>query len=261
MRRACFLYMNKTTPENWNAYWNEYEKPGYVNHTPRLIETIKRHVQLAGAHILEVGAGTGGNSFTLAKFGACVTALDFAEAALYRAQSFFSSQDVNLGIVQGDTLNLPFPSGYFDLIFHQGLLEHFLNPAVIVHEQKRVLAKGGFLLVDVPQRFNLFTLYKHALIRAGRWPYGGWEREFSLRELTNLLKSEGFEIVDIYGRGYYPRPFGMLRNLQKIETKVFKHRVLSQKAWIEYDAFWEKFESSSLGCNSLQCLGVLAQLK
>ena len=59
--------------------------------------------------------------------------------------------------------------------------------------------------------------HKKRLIRAGRWPYGGWEREFSLRELSRLLQDTGFKVLDAYGRGYFPRPLAMLRNLGHIE--------------------------------------------
>ncbi len=229
-----------------------------MQYSPRLIETIRRHMLLEGSQVLEVGVGTGGNSATLAKMGARVTAIDFANSALARTRASSVSIGVDVNLVHGDTLNLPFRSGQFDLVFHQGLLEHFVDPVAVVREQKRVLRRGGFVLVDVPQRFNLYTLHKRRLMRSGRWPYGGWEREFSFRELTNLLSSIGLQIVAVYGRGYYPRPLEMVRNLQKVETKILRRKVLRTSVWKAYDQFWRRFEESNLGCNLMQCIGVLA---
>ena len=252
-------HIRETRRAGWDAYWQHYEALDYVNYTPQMIETIQAHVNLHGCRILEIGAGTGGNSSTLASLGAVVTALDLSAPALQRTATTASRASVKLVLVQSDARYLPFESGAFDLIFHQGFLEHFTDPASLVREQRRVLRTSGYILVDVPQRYNWYTVHKHRLIRAGRWPYGGWEREFSLGELRTLLEAQGFRIIDAYGRGYYPRPLEMLRNLGKVETKLLKRRVLPDSVWKQYDAWWRRFERTRLGCYVLQCVGVLAQ--
>jgi len=251
--------MQQTTSPNWDAYWRHYEAPDYINYIPQITETIRAHVDLCGCRVLEIGAGTGGNSSTLASLGAVVTALDFSALALQRTVTTASKTGVNLVVVQGDARCLPFESGAFDLVFHQGFLEHFTDPASLVREQRRVLCTGGYILVDVPQRYNWYTLHKRRLIRTERWPYGGWEREFSLGELRTLLEVEGFRVIDAYGRGYYPRPLAMLRNLARIETKLLKRKVLPGKLWQRYDAWWRRFERTRFGCYVLQCVGVLAR--
>ncbi len=128
-----------------------------------------------------------------------------------------------------------------------------------MREQRRILREGGFLLVDVPQRYSFYTVYKHLQIWMGRWPYGGWEREFSCRELRGLLTANGFEIITAYGRGYFPRPFEMLHNLPNAEQKIMKRRVLPEAWWKPYRRFWDRFERTSLGQNTLQSIGVLAR--
>jgi SAM-dependent methyltransferase len=250
---------NPTTSENWETYWQHHEAVDYVNYTAQLLVTLQSHTCLLGANVLEVGSGTGGNASELASLGAKVTTLDFAPTALRRTLATARNMGVSLLVVQADGRNLPFASGTYDVVFHQGFLEHFTDPASFIREQRRVLRDGGFLLVDVPQRYNWYTIYKHHLIRAGRWPYGGWEREFSLRELTTLLHDNGFRFVDAYGRGYYPRPLEMLRNLGKIEKKLLKRHAPPSHIWRWYDASWRRFERTLLGCNVLQCVGVLAQ--
>jgi SAM-dependent methyltransferase len=251
--------MSKTTRADWDAYWQHFEAKEYVNYIPQVIETIEAHVELAGCQVLEIGAGTGGSSSILASLGARVVTLDFSMPALERTTATADGTGVSLERVQGDAWYLPFASRSFDLVFHQGFLEHFEDPSRLLAEQKRVLRKGGYLLVDVPQRYNWYTVHKRRMMRKGEWPYGGWEREFSLGELRTLVEAVGFRALDAYGRGYYPRFLAMLRELAKIETKVLKRQVLPRAVWELYDRGWQRFERTGLGCYTLQSIGLLAQ--
>lgn len=250
---------NPTSSESWDAYWRHYEAQDYINYTMRLLETLQRRVDLRGAQVLEIGAGTGGDASMLASAGAHVIALDFAGAALERTLVTAQRAGTRVWVVQADARQLPFEGGAFDVVYHQGFLEHFTDPEVFIREQRRVLRDGGYLLVDVPQRYNPYTITKRRLIRAGCWPYGGWEREFSLRELSALLHANGFRVLESYGRGYYPRIFERIRNLGKIEKKLFRRNGPPSRLWQRYDAGWRWFEQTWLGCNTLQCVGVLAQ--
>ncbi len=245
--------------QKWETYWRHIEPIDYINYTPQLLSALRQHVKLLGARVLEVGCGTGGNASELARLGAIVTALDFAPTALRRTGITASKTGVHVSLVQANAYQLPFASGAFDVVYHQGFLEHFTEPEVLLQEQRRVLRNGGYLLVDVPQRYNWYTIHKHRLIRLGRWPYGGWETEFGFGELVKLLQSNGFRFVAAYGRGYYPRPLEMIRNLSKIEKKWFKRDGPPSRFWQKYDTAWRWFEQTWLGCNILQCVGVLTQ--
>jgi ubiquinone/menaquinone biosynthesis C-methylase UbiE len=109
----------------------------------------------------------------------------------------------SLSLCCGDAFALPFADGTFDVVFHQGLLEHFRNPDDLIREHARVLKRGGFILVDVPQRYHYYTIVKHVLIAFHRW-FAGWEREYSVGELERLLRSHSFSIVSSYGEWFNP---------------------------------------------------------
>lgn len=251
--------VNPTTSVHWESYWQNFEAAGYINYTPQLLATLRRHVDLQGASILEVGSGTGGNASELARCGAKVTAIDFAPTALHRTLATGQRFGAELHVVQSDARNLPFAAETFDIVFHQGFLEHFTDPATFLVEQHRVLRPGGFLLVDVPQRYNWYTVHKRRLIRAGSWPYGGWEREFNAAELSGLLRKIKFTVVDKYSWGYYPRIWLYLRELEKLEPRLLKRSVLPLQVWERYNEWFATFERSWIGCNVLQCVGMLAQ--
>lgn len=251
--------MKETLKESWDTYWMEHQQTGYINYTPELIQTITCLLDVRGERILEIGVGTGGNSSTLAKLGAEVYVLDFSRRALQISMSTAGRLGVHFHFVECDARHLPFETGSFDLVFHQGFLEHFSEPGPLVSEQRRVLKDGGYLLVDVPQKYSFFTIRKHWLMRLNRWEYGGWETEFSYTALCRLLQSLGFKVVAAYGRGYYPRLFHMLRHLYKAEAKLIGRCFLPEWIWERYRAFWLWFERSALGLHTLQCLGVVGQ--
>lgn len=244
----------------WDAYWQRMARIGYVNYVPELLSAICSRIDVRGRRILEVGSGTGGNASWLAQKGAEMYLMDLSWSALQISASTLKQKGLKPELVCADAYHLPYPEGYFDVVFHQGFLEHFVDPVPLLLEQWRVLREGGFIVVDVPQRYSLYTVYKHLCMVLGRWEYGVWETEFSIEELKRLLTHTGFIAVHAYARGYYPRAFYMLRHFYKIEEKLFHHPApLSRRGWKAYNALWEKFERSWLGLHSLQCIGVLGQ--
>ena len=143
-----------------------------------------------------------------------MTVLDYSRQAL-RVISAVS--DNGTDAVLGDAFSLPFRDGSFDVIFHQGLLEHFREPTAIIEEQRRVLKPGGLLVVTVPQKYHPYTLVKHILIRAGKW-FAGWETEYTINELEGLVAGQGFRILERYGEWMYPSFF--YRSLREVFRKL-----------------------------------------
>jgi len=100
-------------------------------------------------------------------------------------------------------MRMPFRDGTFDVVFHQGLMEHFRDPSPLLSENHRVLRQGGHALVDVPQRYHPYTVMKHILIALGKW-FAGWETEYSIGELERLVRRHGFQIRHAYGDWMVP---------------------------------------------------------
>jgi len=244
----------------WDAYWKKMADSGYINYTPELLSVICSTMDLSGKYVLEVGGGTGGNASWLAQRGASVHLLDFSRSALQISAEVSSRSGAEIELVCADAYRLPYSDNYFDLIFHQGFLEHFRDPMPLISEQLRVLREGGYVLIDVPQRYSLYTVWKHLLMALGRWEYGVWETEFSVDELRRLLDRAGLVVVRAYAREYYPRPFYAVRHLHKVGERLLNRPIdLSGPGWETYNMLWERFERSWLGLHSLKCVGVLAQ--
>jgi SAM-dependent methyltransferase len=159
-------------------------------------------VPVGGLRVLEVGAGSGRDGLALAGLGAGVVSLDYSLPSLRLIKAQAAAAD-SLAVCCGDAFALPFADGTFDVVFHQGLLEHFRNPDDLIAENARVLKPGGYLLVDVPQRWHYYTAIKHLLIALRLW-FAGWEREYSVAELEGILRRHSFSVVSSYGEWFNP---------------------------------------------------------
>lgn len=213
--------MQKTTQhrrEVWDRFWSEKEEIGEVySNSGRVIDQLLQLGDPAGRWVLEVGAGSGRDSFALAGRGARVIMLDYSAPALQVMQKLARNAAAPVHLVRGDAFHLPFRTGSLDLVFHQGLLEHFTRPEGILAENLRVLRPGGAALADVPQRYHLYTLVKHLLIRCNRW-FAGWETEFSRSRLGRLFADTGFAGIEYYGD--WMRPSFLYRATREALKKV-----------------------------------------
>ncbi len=193
----------------WNRFWqrkNDMEK--VYPSSPSVLNAIKKNFKLQGLKILEVGAGTGRDSAELAKLGADVYVLDFAENSLKIVDALRAKENLydNLTLVRGDAFKAPFPDCTFDLVFHQGLAEHFKDSLPLIKENYRILKHGGCCLCDVPQTVHPYTVIKHILIAMDKW-FAGWEKQFTMGQLKKLMVDAGFKCEYAYGDWMRPNLF------------------------------------------------------
>lgn len=103
--------------------------------------------------ILEVGIGTGSMSIFLSFLGFEVTALDNNNKVISKAKQLSKKLNGKVNFILGDAFKLDFKDKSFDVIFHQGLLEHFSDRQIfeLLDEQLRV---GNRVVLSVPN--NLY---------------------------------------------------------------------------------------------------------
>ncbi|HOP26995.1 MAG TPA: class I SAM-dependent methyltransferase [Candidatus Sabulitectum sp.] len=189
---------------HWDRFWERERDLSeiYDNDDRIRIETASR-LSLEGKLTLEVGAATARDSVSLGEEGAVPVALDYSHPALKLAAEAAARQEAALLLVCGDANALPFRDDSFDLVFHQGVLEHFRNPDGITDECVRVLKPGGNLLVDVPQTFHPYTALKKVLIAMNAW-FAGWETQYTAAGLNRYLRSRGLVPWSVYARYFSP---------------------------------------------------------
>ncbi len=148
------------SPEARRARWEERyretpaeELPWYrPDLDPDLGEALEgllaEEPDLAGARVLDLGAGPGTQAVALARRGFRVTASDIAAAALEQAARHAREAGVELALVQDDILDSRL-RGPFDLVLDRGCLHTLPREAFPAYAAQvaRLLRPGGWLLL------------------------------------------------------------------------------------------------------------------
>lgn len=110
----------------------------------------RRSIELArlgeGDRVLIPGAGTG-LDLELLEPGLRITALEQSPAMLRRLQQKASARELQVHIVRGDALRLPFTAGSFDGVLLHLIVAVVSDPVQMLAEARRVLAPRGRILV------------------------------------------------------------------------------------------------------------------
>ncbi|NIA07589.1 MAG: methyltransferase domain-containing protein [Actinobacteria bacterium] len=156
--------------------------------------------------VLDIGCGTG--TFTAkclaTEFEMEVTGLDMAYNMIYQARhkNFRNGNNSSRAIFAvGDAEHLPFESGHFDMVTCSNSFHHYPDQFRSVCEMRRVIKRGGELLVvdghrDDPLGYLIFDLAVGAVEKH--------VRHCSRRQFVKLFKDAGFRKVTQRLRGLLP---------------------------------------------------------
>ena len=124
-------------------------------------------------HVLDVGCGDGEDCKLIAT---CVT---YVVGVDIRLSSLRLPKVANLDFTVADACNLPFKDSVFDVVFEKDALHHIQNHKKGLEEMKRVVKKGGKLVVVEANRYNPI-LYLHMTLVRGH-------QHFTKKYFENLL--------------------------------------------------------------------------
>ena len=192
--------------EMLNEFYSKYSEDDRLERSRRgqlefftTMEYIHRYAG-AGSKVLEVGAGTGKYSVTLAKEGMDVTAVELLETNLDVLRK--KSDGIgNIKSFQGDATDLSkFADDSFDVTLVLGPMYHLYEPADVhkaIDEAIRVTKKGGVIMYAFLSVFGImFANYMY-----GKWAVGedeNFTKDYKFRHFQEQ-KFTGYDIVEFEG--------------------------------------------------------------
>ncbi len=212
----------------------------------RLMGQCMTRVGRTRLEMLEIGSGTAIDSYILAERShAHIVGVDISLPSLQvasRCGKYFARP---ISLAAGDATRLPFADRSFDIVFSQGVVEHFRDPDSMMREQVRVLKLDGVLVVNVPQKRTGYTRFKHARMAEGTWPWG-WETEYSPGELRRLGRRYALRPIATVGYDHWGSRRGTLywrhAHTRLQERNPWRDRRVFRGLESAYDAAWNQLE-------------------
>jgi SAM-dependent methyltransferase len=163
----------------------------YVNLFNRRLDEILHHTGGRRGRLLDVGCAMG-ILLELARLrGWEVHGVDVSAYATAIARDYY-----NLDVVTGQLGDAGYPDGHFDVVVMDDLIEHVADPTGLVREARRILAPGGLLTLNTPNRAGLW----HRLMGRRWFHYRQTEHTFffSPAVISRLLARHGFQVLEIH---------------------------------------------------------------
>ena len=158
----------------------------------------------AEVRVLDLGCGGGRNTELLLKMGfnswACDLHKEMVAASKQRISKLFGEKNANK-IVLASMLNLPFRSGYFDVVVSSGVYHNTRSIGEFqkaIRETSRVLKTGGFLCLNVFYKGRLPRDFKK--IKSKKYTYltrnGLFTTLLPRKKFLEISRNSGFIPVE-----------------------------------------------------------------
>tara|TARA_Y100000034_G_scaffold135774_1_gene209058 strand:- start:58 stop:759 length:702 start_codon:yes stop_codon:yes gene_type:complete len=177
--------------------------------------------------ILDMGCAYGEYTKLYSEKCNMICGLDPNEELLRMARRDYPKIEFKRGIAE----DIPFENELFDVVILADVLEHVNDEKKTLEEIRRVLKKGGDLLLTVPNK-GLFSFMdidnyswyyrKFRNIKTNKPGYQNKHKHYSFKELKKLLEPE-FQILKSYRSSLFLLPF--VSNLLLLIRLVFGRNI------------------------------------
>ena len=188
--------------KEWDHYWSLDQTKRFAKVSwskKRIISILDRYVKKDG-YALDAGCGSGFFSNYLFNCSVNVFSADYSQEALDMAKQVTKghTQLVKINFLEDDIYDQT--QQKFDLVFTDGLFEHFTNSEQdkILQNFIKSLNNNGLIVTFVPNRFSPWEL-----IRPLYMP-GIEEDPFTLKQLIDLNQRNGLSVIEQGGINTLP---------------------------------------------------------
>ncbi len=166
-----------------------------------MYNTIKPYCK---GKILEIGSGLGNISSYFIKDNFNIFLTDIRDNYCDELKRKFSTNKNVIGIENIDLVDPDFDTKYaqhlnsFDTVFALNVIEHIEDDTLAIKNCKKLLSKGGRLIILVPAYQKLYNTFDKELYHYRRYTSKQMENIFSKNEIT-IKKSFYFNFLGIFG--------------------------------------------------------------
>jgi SAM-dependent methyltransferase len=130
----------------------------------RRLEIMRRHVDLEGKRILDIGCGVGSFVRRLREFSPSIVGFDVDRDRVVEG----GKEVPDLALAVGE--HLPYADNTFDVVLLHEVLEHVTDDEATLRETQRVLTPGGKAVIFCPNR--LYPFETHGIFLGNRYVFG-----------------------------------------------------------------------------------------
>jgi len=189
-----------STPETWDKIYRNFTEFDPIDLTfyKRLSGILVKAIGDSKS-ILEVGSGSGMLTSFFQNRNMFSVGLDRSIMPIKTAKEKFNVKN----LIHGDMFHLPFQSGSFDVVWNEGVLEHFQAPKNLAACKEMARVSKNLVIVAVPNRYTIWPLRKTLLKFIGKWPYG-YEESYSQGRLRSMMEDADLEVLRVEGVRFLP---------------------------------------------------------
>lgn len=198
----------------YSKNWKDYKNRVYFFDESRINKVFGLILAEKKGRILDIGCLSGEFLVKLKQRGWKCHGIELSEA-------YKKALGSNLDVIQHDVeKGIPFPNGFFDIVYAGEIIEHLYETDGFLMEVRRVLKPNGKAIITTP---NIACLTNRILLLFGKYPryleYSergcGHIHLYNKGALKHQLRQRGFRIIRIIGNFLSipdPTPRKFLRN-------------------------------------------------
>lgn len=197
---------NQNLKEKYEEFHENFSIPMEIidrnNFTYHIALSVIDKYPRRGMRVLDIGCSVGTISLYVTNKGNEVLGIDVSEKAIDAAQKsaeLLGIKDASFKAM--DFLYAEFQEK-FDFVIRNNVLEHLTTDRVCLQKIRELLNLGGILYFCVPSDKALLHQLKLRIYKKDACDYSlGHLRRYSESSLSSILEMEGFEVMEIKGRG------------------------------------------------------------
>lgn len=205
--------MQKSTEQaaDWQGIWARRNIIDSIIDTGRstynfFLRRILRQYITPASTVLELGCGRASLTISLCPEIKELAGIDISDVAVAQATAYAQEHGIYNARFAVDDVTKLRVTEKFDLVWSQGLIEHFDDPTAVARAHYDALAPGGVALISVPYTYSYHAAWYYGarpkLLRP-LWPWTGVEQRF----FTHKQLLEVGKAITPHSRVFLLQPF------------------------------------------------------